>query len=83
MLILAAGVLGGFVRSMVGWANTETTEKFNRVKFAKSIIRAGSAGLVIAYALQLDPVATFFAAGFSDAMLKEGHGGVKKLLFSK
>ena len=82
MLILAAGVLGGFVRSMIGWANTETTEKFNRMKFTKSIIRAGTAGLVIAYTLQLDPVATFFAAGFGDVLLKEGHSGAKKLLFS-
>jgi hypothetical protein len=65
MFILAAGVLGGCVRSLIGWANTETTERFNGMKFIKSLIRASSAGLVIAY------------------MLKEGHSGAKKILFSK
>lgn len=78
-IILGAGILGGLVRSLVGWAaHAETNEDVDAMKTLKSVIRASATGLIVAYTLQLDPMATFFAAGFGDVVLKEAYTGLTK-----
>ena len=71
---LAAGALGGIVRSIWGWAANAypSGDKFDFVRLAKSVARAVIGGAVFAFGLGLDPVSTFFAAFSADILWKEG-----------
>jgi len=76
--IIIAGMCGGIVRSVVGWAEKED-ESFDWLKFAKSLVRAIIGGAVFAYGLGLtDPFAVFFAAITADVLWHDGYKAIAK-----
>ena len=70
-LVLLAGILGGVLRTILGFlGESEPDEKFSLVKAGKTLLRAVIGGGILAYFLNLDPKAVFFAAFLSDVATK-------------
>ena len=66
-LVVLAGVLGGIVRSVLGFlSEAEPNEKFSWTKLGKTLARAIIGGAVLGYWLALDFKAVFFASFASD-----------------
>ena len=74
--VLLVGMLGGVVRSIVNYKGKD--ESFDPGKFMKSAIRAAVGGLILAYTLNLDPIATFFAALSSDVIMHDAYKTISK-----
>jgi len=76
LLAIFAGLLGGIVRSVLGWAKTE--EPFDPLKFIKSLIRAAIGGAVFGFGIGLDPISTFFAAITTDVLWHDAWKAIQK-----
>lgn len=50
-IAIIGGLVGGIIRSILGWASQEPPEPFNGMKMLKSMIRAAIGGIIIVYGL--------------------------------
>ena len=84
--ITAVGILGGMVRSLLGYfEQSDEGETFSLKKLGKSMARAGLIGGFVASGLLPEVltikiiVATFFLCAGVDVLAKEGFGTIKSI----
>jgi hypothetical protein len=82
LILLVVGAVGGAVRSILGYeTQAEEGEKFDWLKFAKSVVRASIAGsALVYYTIGLENiesktyVTAFFLSVGGDVLVKEIYG---------
>jgi len=86
VMLLLVGAVGGAVRSVLGYkTQADEGEKFDIVKFLKSVVRASIAGAFLIYSTfdlnnitEKTYVAAFFTSVGADVLIKEVYGSLTK-----